>query len=297
MVTLLARADRKTAAWPGGVRAADHGDVLVRARLRLDQRRAVVDPAARQRLDARRVEAPVGHARGDQHGVAGELGAAREPDDALRPARLERLHLPHGEQLGPEAARLVVRAAGEVGARQAVREAEVVLDPRALPGLAARRGALDEHGPQPLRGAVDRGGEPGRAAADDHEVVEVEHGARGEAEPVGELERGRALEHLRRRAGRRPAAGPASTPATSSRRWRAPGRGRRRATRTGRGCGPAGRARRARRARSGGRRCAPAGRRRRRRPASRRAGRRASGRAAPPAGATASAGSSRCRRG
>ena len=52
-------------------------------------------------------------------------------------------------------------------AGDARREAEVVLDPRALPGLAAGGLALDQHRAQPLRRAVDRGGQPGRAAADD----------------------------------------------------------------------------------------------------------------------------------
>ena len=153
-------------------------------------------------------------------------------------------HLLHGEQLRAEAARLVVRAAREVGAREPVGEAEVVLDPRALAGLAARRLALDEHRAQPLRRAVHGGGEAGRAAADDHEVVEVELGLRREAELPGQLQRGRRLEHaavaqedggqpVRRRCPRRrAAAGPR-------------GRDRGRTTRTGPGCGPGSRARRA----------------------------------------------------
>ena len=62
---------------------------------------------------------------------------------------------------------------GELGAGDAVGEAEVVLDPRALPGLAAGGVPLDEHGAQALRRAVDRRAQPGRAAADDDEVVEV----------------------------------------------------------------------------------------------------------------------------
>ena len=47
-----------------------------------------------------------------------------------------------------------------------IRETQVVLDPRALPGLPAGRELLNQHGAQTLRGAVHRSAEPGRAAAD-----------------------------------------------------------------------------------------------------------------------------------
>ncbi len=180
---------------PGGVRAADDDHGLVLARLGLGERRAVVDAAAVELLDARRLEPAVGDAGGHEQRVPGQLGAVGERHDALRPARLERADLLDREQLGAEAARLVVRAAREVGAREPVGEAEVVLDPRGLAGLAAGRLALHEHGAQALRGAVHGGGEPGRAAADDDQVVEVELGVRRQAEAPGELERGRRLEH------------------------------------------------------------------------------------------------------
>ena len=50
-------------------------------------------------------------------------------------------------------------------------EAEVVLDARRGLRLAPRGLALDDQRPQPLRGAVDRRGEPGRPAAEDDRVV------------------------------------------------------------------------------------------------------------------------------
>ena len=79
------------------------------------------------------------------------------------PRGLEAHRVGHREHLGAEPARLGGRAAGQVGARQPRGEAEVVLDPRALPGLAARRLALDQHRLQPLRRAVHRRRQPGRA--------------------------------------------------------------------------------------------------------------------------------------
>ena len=62
------------------------------------------------------------------------------------------------------------RAARKLRAADPGREPEVVLDPPRRAGLAAERGALDHERVEPLRGAVDRGSEPGRAAADDEQV-------------------------------------------------------------------------------------------------------------------------------
>ena len=52
---------------------------------------------------------------------------------------------------------------GEVAAGDAGREAEVVLDPRAGAGLPAGRDHVDAQRSQPLGGAVDGGGQSGRA--------------------------------------------------------------------------------------------------------------------------------------
>ena len=90
-----------------------------------------------------------------------------------RAGHLQADHVAGGEQLGAELDRLAAGPVGELRAGDAVGEAEVVLDPAALPGLAAGRRALDQHGAQALGGAVDGRAEPGRAAADDDQVVEV----------------------------------------------------------------------------------------------------------------------------
>ena len=116
-------------------------------------------------------------------------------DEPRRPALVDRGHLLHGQELGAEARRLRRRPAGEVGAGQAHREAEVVLDPRALAGLAAGRLALDQRRPQPFRRAVDRGRKPGRPAADDDEVVELELRPPPHAGPLGEVGHARAVQH------------------------------------------------------------------------------------------------------
>ena len=64
------------------------------------------------------------------------------------------------------------RAAGQLGAADPGREAEVVLDPPRRARLAAERGALDDQRVESLGGAVDRRGESGGAAAD-HEQVDL----------------------------------------------------------------------------------------------------------------------------
>ncbi len=268
---------------PGRVRAADHDDVLVLARARLGQRGAVVDPGAGELREAGRVELAVGDARGDEHAVGAERAAAAELHDPPGALDAQRDRVLDGQQLGPEPARLVGAAAGEVGAAEAGREAEVVLDPARLAGLAAGRLALDHHRPQALRGAVDGGRQPGRAAADDHEVVVVRGRRAGHPEPLRELEHARALEHLAvlHQRHRQPVGAPRRRPRAA----RAPRRrARRRASARARGCGRGSRAGRASPWRSGARRSA-----RRRPPAPRppprwSAGPRRRGTAAPRAG-------------
>ena len=179
----------------GGVRAADHHDALVLAGDRLGHRRAVVDAAAGELLDARRLQAAVGHPRRHQHRMAGQLGAVAQAQHPRRPAALDAVHAVHRDDLRAQPARLRRGPPGEVAAAEPAGEAEVVLDARALPGLAARRLALHHHGAQALRGPVDRRGQPGGAAADDHQVVERQLGAGGQAHLLGDLERARPLQH------------------------------------------------------------------------------------------------------
>ena len=75
------------------------------------------------------------------------------------------------EDLGAEPPRLLQRTTRQLVARHAGREAEVVLDPRRRPGLAARCLPLDHEHPQPFRCAVHGRRQPGRPGADDHDVV------------------------------------------------------------------------------------------------------------------------------
>ena len=124
-----------------------------------------------------------------QRAAAAEL---HDPARALGPQRHDVLD---GQQLGAQPARLVGGAPRQVGAAQAGREAEVVLDPARLAGLPAGRLALDHHRAQALGGAVDRRRQPGGPAADDDQVVVLLGGLAADAEALGELEHRRPLEH------------------------------------------------------------------------------------------------------
>src|SRR5215831_1538257 len=59
---------------------------------------------------------------------------------------------------------------GQIGAGQAEREAEVVLDPGTGRGLAAGADAVQQHGVQALGRPVDRGRQAGWTSADDRDV-------------------------------------------------------------------------------------------------------------------------------
>src|SRR5947209_1422528 len=117
--------------------------------------RAVPNPAADQLRDAGRLETAVGDAGGDHAAPCAKLPAAAQVqlESALGP-RLGADDLNPHEDLGAEAQRLLVGAAGQFAAADPLREAGVVLDPRARTRLAAGCHALENDRAQPLRGGV-----------------------------------------------------------------------------------------------------------------------------------------------
>ena len=171
----------------GGVGAADDEHVRVLARRGLGERGAVVDAATGEVVDAGSGVAPVVDAGGDDDGLCAQGRTVGEADRARGAVALQRDDVAGGDQFGAELGGLATGPLGELGARDAVGKAEVVLDARALPGLPACRRSLDEHGLQPLGRAVHRGAETSGTAADDDQVVEVLRGGGDETDPVGEL--------------------------------------------------------------------------------------------------------------
>src|SRR4051794_28069781 len=108
--------------------------------------------------------------------MTGELGAIAQGDEACRSFGSQRGGLLRRYDLDAEASRLRDRPSCQIGAAETGWKPKIVLDPRAHPGLAAGRLPFDEDGVQTLRGAVNGGGQPGRPAADNHQIVEGKSG-------------------------------------------------------------------------------------------------------------------------
>ena len=157
----------------GRVRAAHHVHVLVLAALGLGERRAVVDarPGHLGATGGRQLAVGDPGREDDRLGV--DRAAVGQPQFLGGTAHLKAGCLDGRQQLGAELDGLPPRAVGELAAGQAVREAQVVLDPRGLARLAAGGELLDEHGAQALGRAVDGRAKAGRAAAHHDQVVEV----------------------------------------------------------------------------------------------------------------------------
>ena len=165
----------------GGVGGADDVHVLALDLGGLARAGAVVDAASGELVEPVGVEPAVGDAGGDDHGARLDLAppsssTARTGPRDSKPttSRASTISAPNRRDLGDG-------ALGEVGPAEPLREAEVVLDRRALAGLPAGRLALDDDGAQPLGRGVDGGGQPGRPAADDAQVVERLLGAGAQA--------------------------------------------------------------------------------------------------------------------
>src|SRR4030095_3531250 len=92
----------------------------------------VEDPAAGELVEPGRVQGVVADPGGQDHGVGGDLAAVGEGHHQGRPSRLEAGDVGRGEDLAPDLGRLPAGPVGELGAADAVGEAEVVLDAGAL---------------------------------------------------------------------------------------------------------------------------------------------------------------------
>ena len=158
MLTCAACFARYSAAWPAELPPPTTYDVRARAGLGLADRRAVVDARADERLDLGHAEAAVLDAGGEHDGAARRSRCRRRPlitwwSPSVRSPR----HVLHQQEVGAEHPGLLVRALRELGPADPAREAEVVADPRARPGLAADRLALDHERVEALGRGVHRG--------------------------------------------------------------------------------------------------------------------------------------------
>ena len=91
------------------------------------------------------------------------------------------------EALRAEALGLLHRAARQFTAADTGRESQVVLDPRTGASLPAGGMPVEQQRLQAFRGAIHRGRQARRTAADDHQVVDVERRGKRSAEALGHL--------------------------------------------------------------------------------------------------------------
>ena len=210
----------------GRVAAADDEHVATRLRPRLDRGGAVEHRGADERREAR-ARRGGGRSRPRRARPRAPARARRPPTSSSKPPSTRRMpdHPAGVREARAEHPRLLVGPLGELGARDAPREAEVVADQRARPGLPADRLALEHERVEPLGCRVHRRREARRPGADDGEVDDA-----GRAATCRGRTRGRARRRRDRRApGRRRCARAArpsySTPADGEHRHRV-GRGR-----------------------------------------------------------------------
>ncbi|CAG9211811.1 hypothetical protein BVI2075_530049 [Burkholderia vietnamiensis] len=178
----------------GRIAAADDEHVFTGAHRRLARSGAVKQPGVEKRGLLRQPEAAVFDAgradvrAGDEHRAIGEIDVNLAVDEA-------RVHaFAHRQQFDAELHGLFSRALREFRARNAVREAHVVLDQRAGAGLTAHRSALDQHRAQPFRCRIDGRRQTGRPRAVDRHVVFDEARLRDPAEPRGDFRERRLVQ-------------------------------------------------------------------------------------------------------
>ena len=179
---------------PRGVGRADDVDVVVDDLARVAGVGAVVDAAAGECVEPLRLQAAVGDAGRDDHRAGLDrrttVRVAVEHHRTHRPPLLERDHVAGQHHLGAEPLHLRHRPVGQVGAAEALGEAQVVLDRGARAGLATGSLPLDHDRAQPLGRRVDRRGQAGGTAADDAHVVQRLPGLGAQAERAGQLDGG-----------------------------------------------------------------------------------------------------------
>ncbi len=187
MVTLRAWVEKNIAAWPAELPAPTMWTSRPCGVGRLAARGAVRDPLPGELLETGDGQTPPRDTAREDDRARSQAVAAVEMD----PARLgvDPGDRPGHEHLRAETTRLPERTTGQLVARDARGKAEIVLDPRRRPGLAAGRLALDHDRAQALRRPVNGRGQPRRPAADDHRVVYGRGRLGAQPQQLGDLAR------------------------------------------------------------------------------------------------------------
>ena len=178
----------------GRVPRAHHEHVAVGHGPGLGPGRAKEHAGPDQRLQPRHGQPAPRDAGRDDRRLRGDLTAVGQAHDA-RLAAFRQADGGLGEHhVRAEDPGLLARPAGELVPADPVREAGVIADHRAVPGLAAGDGLLQHDRLQPLGRGVDGRGEAGRPGTDDDQVTLVHVAARAAAGRLDDL-RGRRPDH------------------------------------------------------------------------------------------------------
>ena len=154
---------------PCRVARTDDMDVQPVGVRRLAARRAVRDALPDEPIEALDRQVPPRHAAGE-HDRPG-LQDVAVVEVHMAPRGIDARDRPGHDDFGAEPPRLLQRPGRQLVPGHARWEAEVVLDPRRRTRLPAGRLPFDDDRVQSLRGPIDGGSKPRRAAADDHRVV------------------------------------------------------------------------------------------------------------------------------
>src|SRR6266480_3824629 len=108
--------------------------------------------------------------------MATDLSAVAQPHKAIRSFGASADCLLRRKYLHAKAARLRHGAPRQVRARKSRGESEIVFNPGAHSGLAARSLSLNHHRAQSLARAIHGGGKSGRSASDNCQIIELSNG-------------------------------------------------------------------------------------------------------------------------
>src|SRR4029450_10241808 len=112
-----------------------------------------------------------------------------EPDLPGRASDIQANDRTRRQQLGAETLRLPACPVGELVAGHTIGKTEVVLNSGALPRLTPSCGPLDNHGLEALRCGVHGSAQAGRAATNDHNVIELALRGGAQANCVRDLDK------------------------------------------------------------------------------------------------------------
>src|SRR5215469_8239428 len=158
---------------PSRVGGPNDVDGLPFAGKSLGRTSTVVDAGSLQSIDSGSLQAAPLHAGCNQKRMTRDLAAVPELKDAVGALGADIQGFLRGKNLHPKTLRLHYRASRQIAPAQPGGKPQIVLDPRAHPGLPAGCFALDHHRVQAFGSAINSRRKASRTTADDCQVVKI----------------------------------------------------------------------------------------------------------------------------